>query len=199
MQIKQTMTAGVALAALVAMTSTGLAACSSPATSDQNLNKPGTSTDTLINAAATEPERSLIPADSSYSSGATYATLLFSGLSYLNPDGTIVNELATAVVPNPDCTEYDIQIRSGEVFSDGTKLKSDNFIRAWNDAARASNRRLKAGLFEPIEGFRYGEPRPDRPATPERHALQSPSDPTDLRFSAAFDRPGFRAATGFRI
>lgn len=153
MQIKQTlaqMTAGVALAALAA---TGLAACSSPATSDQSLNKPGNSTDTLINAAATEPERSLIPADSSYSAGATYATLLFSGLSYLNPDGTIVNELATAVVPNPDCTEYDIQIRSGEVFSDGTKLKSDNFIRAWNDAARASNRRLKAGLFEPIEGF----------------------------------------------
>lgn len=153
MQIKQTlaqMTAGVALAALAA---TGLAACSSPATSDQSLNKPGTSTDTLINAAATEPERSLIPADSSYSAGATYATLLFSGLSYLNPDGTIANELATAVVPNPDCTEYDIQIRSGEVFSDGTKLKSDNFIRAWNDAARASNRRLKAGLFEPIEGF----------------------------------------------
>lgn len=156
MQIKQTlaqMTTRVALAALVAMTSTGLAACSSPATSDQSLNKPGTSTDTLINAAATEPERSLIPADSSYSAGATYATLLFSGLSYLNPDGTIANELATAVVPNPDCTEYDIQIRSGEVFSDGTKLKSDNFIRAWNDAARASNRRLKAGLFEPIEGF----------------------------------------------
>ncbi|WP_311497336.1 ABC transporter substrate-binding protein [uncultured Mobiluncus sp.] len=153
MQIKQTlahMTAGVALAALAA---TGLAACSSPATSDQSLNKPGNSTDTLINAAATEPERSLIPADSSYSSGATFVSLLFSGLSYLNPDGTIVNELATAVVPNPDCTEYDIQIRSGEVFSDGTKLKSDNFIRAWNDAARASNRRLKAGLFAPIEGF----------------------------------------------
>lgn len=152
MQNKQTMTARVALATLVAMTS-GLVACSSPATSDQSLNKPGTSTDTLINAAATEPERSLIPADSSYSAGATYATLLFSGLSYLNPDGTIANELATAVVPNPDCTEYDIQIRPGEVFSDGTKLKADNFIRAWNDAAKASNRRRKAGLFEPIEGF----------------------------------------------
>lgn len=153
MQIKQTMTAGVALATLVALAATGLVACSSPATSNQSLNKPGTSTDTLINAAATEPERSLIPADSSYSSGATFTTLLFSGLSYLNPDGTIANELATAVVPNPDCTEYDIQIRSGEVFSDGTKLKADNFIRAWNDAARASNRRRKAGLFEPIEGF----------------------------------------------
>lgn len=153
MQIKQTMTAGVALATLVALAATGLVACSSPATSNQSLNKPGTSTDTLINAAATEPERSLIPADSSYSAGATYATLLFSGLSYLNPDGTIANELATAVVPNPDCTEYDIQIRSGEVFSDGTKLKTDNFIRAWNDAAKASNRRRKAGLFEPIEGF----------------------------------------------
>lgn len=152
MQNKQTMTARVALATLVAMTS-GLVACSSPATSDQSLNKPGTSTDTLINAAATEPERSLIPADSSYSAGATFTTLLFSGLSYLNPDGTIANELATAVVPNPDCTEYDIQIRPGEVFSDGTKLKTDNFIRAWNDAAKASNRRRKAGLFEPIEGF----------------------------------------------
>ncbi|MDY6077519.1 MAG: ABC transporter substrate-binding protein [Mobiluncus sp.] len=153
MQNKQTMTARVALATLVALAATGLAACSSPATSDQSLNKPGTSTDTLINAAASEPERSLIPADSSYSAGDTYATLLFSGLSYLNPDGTIANELATAVVPNPDCTEYDIQIRPGEVFSDGTKLKADNFIRAWNDAARASNRRRKAGLFEPIEGF----------------------------------------------
>ena len=153
MQNKQTMTAGVALATLAALAATGLAACSSPATSDQSLSKPGTSTDTLVSVASTEPERTLIPADSTNSSGATIASLLFSGLSYLNPDGTIANELATAVVANPDCTEYDIQIRPGEVFSDGTKLKSDNFIRAWNDAARASNRRHKAGLFEPIEGF----------------------------------------------
>lgn len=153
MQIKQTLTARGALAALVVIAAAGLAACSSPATSTNTLLKPGTPTDTLINVAAIEPERSLIPADSSYSSGATFTPLLFSGLSYLNPDGTIANELATAVVPNPDCTEYDIQIRSGEVFSDGTKLKSDNFIQAWNDAAKASNRRLKAGLFAPIEGF----------------------------------------------
>lgn len=169
------LTASLTVALLSATT---LAGCALSPANPSDTAAPSPS-DHLLTAAASNPERSLLPSDASDLSGTKITSLIFSGLSYLDETGEIRNELAKSVTANRDCTEYDISIQDGKLFSDGTKLTAENFIRAWNDAARASNRRSSSGLFAPIEGFS---------ATADRE-LTGLKWVSDTRFKVQLSRP----------
>ncbi|MBO2459440.1 ABC transporter substrate-binding protein [Actinomadura violacea] len=93
--------------------------------------------------------------DPSHAFGGTERFLgkqLFAGLTETGPDGTTVNRLATAVTPDPACSNWKIAIRSGTTFSDGEPVDAAAFARGW---ARSAATATGAGpvLMTDIEGY----------------------------------------------
>lgn len=107
----------------------------------------------LITTDISEPQRSLIPADSNDVPGQTIINLVYSGLMYLDEDGDTHYDMAESITQVDDTT-YDVVIREDAVFSDGSNVAAEDFVDTWNTAVNQSL--LSAHHFEPILGFHEG-------------------------------------------
>ncbi|MHB2253410.1 ABC transporter substrate-binding protein [Corynebacterium aurimucosum] len=107
----------------------------------------------LITTDISEPQRTLIPADSNDVPGQTIINLVYSGLMYLDETGGAHYDLAESITQVDDRT-YDVVIRDDAVFSDGSTVEAEDFVDTWNTAVRQSL--LSAHHFEPILGFHEG-------------------------------------------
>lgn len=138
------MLAALAVSGVVAPTVTGCTAePGNVDTSDMN----------LITTDISEPQRTLIPADSNDAPGQTIINLVYSGLMYLDETGGAHYDLAESITQVDDTT-YDVVIRDDAVFSDGSTVEAEDFVDTWNTAVRQSL--LSAHHFEPIRGFHEG-------------------------------------------
>ncbi|MBD4650284.1 ABC transporter substrate-binding protein, partial [Xanthomonas citri pv. citri] len=52
-----------------------------------------------------------------------------------------------------DNQNFTVKIKPGYKFSDGTKVKAQNFVAGWNWAAYGPNAQQSGYFFEPIEGY----------------------------------------------
>lgn len=101
----------------------------------------------------TEPENPLIPGNTNESGGAKAVDLMWTGLYDYNPnDGSPVPEMADSVTKKSPTT-YDIKIKKGWKFHDGTEVKAKNFVDAWNYNAYGPNAQVTGSYFEPIKGY----------------------------------------------
>lgn len=107
----------------------------------------------LITTDISEPQRTLIPADSNDVPGQTIINLVYSGLMYLDEDGDAHYDMAESITQVDDTT-YDVVIREDATFSDGANVTAEDFVDTWNTAVRKSL--LSAYTFEPIQGFHEG-------------------------------------------
>ncbi|WP_418968427.1 ABC transporter substrate-binding protein [Alloscardovia omnicolens] len=137
------------LTAAVAAAVMALGACGS----SQGGSSKGASTDSVITAFASEPENPLIPASTNESGGWRAVDLLFSGLVNFDANGNVKNEVAKSIKANDDNTKYDIEIGDDWKFTDGTKVTSESFTKAWSYAAVASNSMLNSSWFANIKGY----------------------------------------------
>jgi ABC-type oligopeptide transport system substrate-binding subunit/serine/threonine protein kinase len=77
---------------------------------------------------------------------------LYTGLSEVKPDGTIVNALATQVSSDAGCAQWKFTIRSGTKFSNGEPVDAAAFVRSWNRTA--GNKTGGEGyLMDDIQGY----------------------------------------------
>lgn len=106
-----------------------------------------------VTVAATEPTGRLLPVAAADKDASKIARLLFSGLAYLDERGNVKNDVATAIIPNENCTLYDVEIRSDLYFSDGTPVRAANFSRTWSDAVRNVAIRPEATLLKAVRGY----------------------------------------------
>lgn len=81
-------------------------------------------------------------------SGHTVAMAVFDPLAAWTEDGEAVPYLAESITPNDDFTEWDVKVRSGVTFHNGTPLTSDA-VKKVMDGHLASA--LTAPALEPIE------------------------------------------------
>jgi oligopeptide transport system substrate-binding protein len=110
-----------------------------------------------LNAAITinggEPEVPLVPANTTETGGGKVVDYLWSGLvQYDNKTGEPSNLLAEDI-KTTDSKVYTITIKKGTKFHDGTEVKADNFIKAWNFAAYTPNGQQGASFFSDIQGY----------------------------------------------
>lgn len=141
MDLKKTLAATTAVAL-----SFSVVACSSDSSSGSS------SSGDLITAGGglTEPQNPLIPANTNEVGGGTIIDNIFSGLVSYDGEGKIHNEMAQSIDLEGDRT-YKVTLKDGIQFSDGSPIKSENFVRAWNLAVEKSM--LSAYFFEPIKGY----------------------------------------------
>ena len=107
----------------------------------------------VITAFNAEPANPLIPGDTNESGGGRPIDLLFAGLISFDNDGKAHNEVAESITANDDASQYDIKLKSGWKFTDGTPVTAESFTKAWSYTANAKNARKCASFFSTIKGY----------------------------------------------
>ncbi|GGR84604.1 peptide ABC transporter substrate-binding protein [Micromonospora fulviviridis] len=117
----------------------------------------------------TQPENPLVPANTTETGGGKIIDWVWSGLvEYPNNGGAPRNLLAESIETS-DSKVFKIKIKQNTKFHDGTTVKAESFVKAWNWAAYGPNGAQNASFFADIQGFNdtYTED-PDGPDGPKK-------------------------------
>lgn len=136
-----------------------VAGCSGSSSSDSS---GGGSSNAAVTINGTQPENPLIPVNTNEEGGSIPIDDMFVGLTKYNTD-TSKPEMAIAEsITSPDAVNYDIKLKPGYTFHDGTPVDAKSFVDAWNWGAYGPNGALNASFFEQVKG--YDEVSPSAPA-----------------------------------
>ena len=142
--------------ALFSVGGLALAGCATGGGGGGTDDAPSGDASAIVTTNGTEPQNPLIPTSTNEVGGGKILDSIFAGLISYEADGAVVNDVAEEItVDSP--TELTVKIREGLTFTDGEEVTADNFIKAWNYGALASNEQLSSYFFEDIEGFSYDE------------------------------------------
>lgn len=144
---------GYGLIALAAAGALALSGCSSSGGSSGGGEADSSA---IITTNGSEPQNPLIATNTNEVGGGKILDLIFAGLVYYDAEGAAHNDIAESI-ESDDATNYTIKIRDDATFTDGTPVKAENFVKAWNYGANAENTQLNSYFFEDIEGFSYEE------------------------------------------
>ncbi|WP_225310319.1 peptide ABC transporter substrate-binding protein [Microbacterium testaceum] len=169
----------IALSGLALLGAVGLmlAGCSGGGDNGGGSSSGGDAT-AIIRTNGSEPQNPLIPTNTNEVGGGKILDSIFAGLVYYDGTGAPVNDMAESIVTN-DPQNLTVTLKKGQKFTDGTEVKADNFIKAWNYGAQLSNNQLNSYFFEDIVGFSYD-------ADSELTGLQKVDDYT---FTIALSKP----------
>ncbi|UTX54004.1 peptide ABC transporter substrate-binding protein [Leucobacter aridicollis] len=145
---------GVGIVALAAAGSLALAGCSTGGGDKGGENGGGGG---IITANGSEPQNPLIPTNTNEVGGGKILDAIFAGLVSYGADGAPHNEVAESIEPNEDASEFTIKLREDATFTDGTPVKAENFVKAWNQGASNELQHLSNYFFEDIEGFEIND------------------------------------------
>ncbi|WP_206427495.1 peptide ABC transporter substrate-binding protein [Leucobacter chromiireducens] len=145
---------GLSFIALAAAGALALSGCTSGGGSDNGGD--AAASDAIITTNGSEPQNPLIATNTNEVGGGKILDQIFAGLVYYDAEGAAHNDIATSI-ESDDAINYTITIRDDATFTDGTPVKAENFVKAWNYGADADNAQLNSYFFEDIEGFSYEE------------------------------------------
>ncbi|WP_319463860.1 ABC transporter substrate-binding protein [Micromonospora sp. RTP1Z1] len=163
MRVSKRASGALAVGAAFALVASG---CSS---GDKSGGGSGASADGAIVIDGGQPENPLVPANTTETQGGKILDWLFTGLvEYPNNGGAPQNALAESI-DTTDSKVFKIKIKPNTKFHDGSTVKAENFVKAWNWAAYGPSGAQNASFFADIQGFNdvYTED-PDGPDGPKK-------------------------------
>ncbi len=143
----------IAAGALFVAGAMALSACSSDSDSDSG---GGGSTDSnaSITIYNTKPENPLIPGNTNEVGGGNILDNVFRGLVQYNPDTAAPEmSMAESIKSSDNFKTWDIKLKAGQTFQDGTPVDADSFINSWNWTAYGPNAALNNYFFGSFEGY----------------------------------------------
>ncbi|WP_042543106.1 peptide ABC transporter substrate-binding protein [Leucobacter komagatae] len=143
---------GLGIVALAAASSLALVGCSTGG-GDNGGNKGG---DGIVTVNSTEPQKGLVPADTTEVGGGKVVDALWEGLVYYDADGATQMGVAESI-ESDNGTTWTVKLRDDAVFSDGTPVLAKNFVDAWNYAANVDNALGNQYFFSAIKGWSEDE------------------------------------------
>jgi oligopeptide transport system substrate-binding protein len=163
MRVSKRASGALAVGAALALVASG---CSS---GNDNGGDTGASSDGAIVIGGTQPENPLVPANTTETGGGKIIDYMWTGLvEYPNNGGAPQNALAESI-DTTDSKVFKIKIKGSTKFHDGTTVKAESFVKAWNWAAYGPNGAQNASFFADIQGFGdvFSED-PDGPDGPQK-------------------------------
>ncbi|KAB1907612.1 ABC transporter substrate-binding protein [Micromonospora sp. AMSO31t] len=163
MRVSKRASGALAVGAALALVASG---CSS---GNDDGGDASASKDGAIVIDGTQPENPLVPANTTETGGGKIIDWVWSGLvEYPNNGGAPQNLLAESIETS-DSKVFKIKIKQNTKFHDGTTVKAESFVKAWNWAAYGPNGAQNASFFSDIQGFAdtYTED-PDGPDGPKK-------------------------------
>ncbi|GAA4543503.1 peptide ABC transporter substrate-binding protein [Amycolatopsis samaneae] len=124
--------------------------------------------DGSVSVYGTEPQNSLIPTNTNELGGTKAVQPMFAALVGFKGDSAQPYNLMADSITSADSKVYDIKIKQGWKFHDGTEVKAKNFVEAWNYGANAANGQLNSDFFSQIEGFDQVNPGKGKKPTAEK-------------------------------
>ncbi|HET9519251.1 MAG TPA: ABC transporter substrate-binding protein, partial [Actinoplanes sp.] len=107
------------------------------------------------------PQNPLVPAITNETGGGKIIGYLWTGLVAYPNDGGAPTPAVAESIETTDSKVFTIKIKPGTKFHDGTEVKAENFVDAWNWAAYSPNGATTAGYFDKIAG--YADVHPEDP------------------------------------
>ncbi|MGW4647519.1 peptide ABC transporter substrate-binding protein [Kitasatospora sp. NPDC004289] len=102
---------------------------------------------------SSEPQNPLQPANANEVGGGRITQNLFKGLADYDPsDGKLRMQVADKI-DTSDSQTFNVTLKTGWTFHDGTPVKAKNFVDAWNWAATTANNQINSSWFSDIEGY----------------------------------------------
>jgi oligopeptide transport system substrate-binding protein len=140
-----------------------------------------------------QPENGLVPANTTETNGGMVVDYLWTGLvRYPNDGGAPVNALADSITTT-DSKVYTIKIKPNTKFHDGTVVKAENFVKAWNFDALATNNMANSSFFSDIDGFDQVNPAPpagsDKAPAPTAKEMSGLKVVDDTTFTVTLKAP----------
>jgi len=166
---------GVAWLAVSVIAGT-LAACESPR---------GAGAPEPVTIGIAEPAR-LLPSSTVDSNGTQVVAALWTPLVTFDPSGRPVMAAAESITSS-DQKVWTITLKSGWTFHNGESVTSDNYIRAWNNAAYGPNGAVGSNNFRRIEG--YADMQSVGGAPPRATTLSGLRKVDDLTFTTTLASP----------
>ena len=193
----------------VVMTSLALVLAACGGGSGSSTGAGETDPDGTVSVYGTEPQNALVPTNINDLGGTKAIQPMFATLvGFKGADAKPFNLMAESITTT-DSKVYDIKIKQGWKFHDGTEVKAHNFIDAWNYGAYAPNGQLNTDFFSNIQGYADVHPEDEnaKPATDKMSGLVQKSD---YEFQVTLERavlgvrhqgrlPGVRAAAGLLL
>jgi len=109
--------------------------------------------DNYVMANGSEPQNPLVPANTNETGGGRIVDEIYSGLVYYDAEGHTHNDMAKSIDLEGDKT-YKVTLKDDVKWSDGSAVKAEDFVKAWNYAVKESL--ISASFFEPILGYKEG-------------------------------------------
>jgi oligopeptide transport system substrate-binding protein len=200
----------VAAAAIPLSLALVLTACGNKSGGDSNANSNSTSktSDAGISIYGTNPQTNMLPANTTDAGGAKFVEAVYSSLVGLKAEDATPYNLVAESITTTDSKVYDIKLKKGWKFHDGTEVKAHNFVDAWNFAAYGPNAQLAADFFSQIEGYDDvftkdpdGTDGPQKPPTPKAKTMSGLKVLGDHEFQATLKAPFsvWASKIGYRV
>jgi len=170
-----------------------LAGCSS---SSSGGSGGGGNTNGAITIDDIQPQNPLVPSNTNEDGGHRVVEAVFAHLVNFNVD-TAKPEMNTAEsITTTDAKNYDIKLKPGWNFQDGTPADAQSYVDAWNWAAYAPNGALNSSFFAPIKGYDdvspsapKGSPKGTKPPAPTAKTMSGLKVVSPTEFTVELSEP----------
>ncbi|AUY49982.1 ABC transporter substrate-binding protein [Streptomyces sp. CB01881] len=125
---------------------------------------------------SSEPQNPLQPANANETGGGRIIQNLFKGLVDYDPSNATIRMQVADSINTSDSQTFNVTLKSGWTFHDGTPVKSNNFVDAWNWAATTTNNQINSSWFSDIEGYQDVHPASGQPTTTKMSGLTVADD-----------------------
>ncbi|GGO50177.1 peptide ABC transporter substrate-binding protein [Streptomyces daqingensis] len=107
----------------------------------------------VVRAFWTDPQNPLEPSNTNEVQGGKVLEMTFRGLKRYNPDTGKAENAVAESVKTDDQQNFDIRLKKGWKFSDGSPVTAKSFVDAWNYGALVTNKQVNSYFFEYIDGY----------------------------------------------
>ncbi len=125
---------------------------------------------------SSEPQNPLQPANANETGGGRIVQNLFKGLADYDPSNGKLRMQVADKIDTSDSQTYNVTLKSGWTFHDGTPVTAKSFVDAWNWAANTSNNQINSSWFSDIEGYKDIHPESGSPTTDKMSGLTVQDD-----------------------
>ncbi|MEU1425191.1 ABC transporter substrate-binding protein [Kitasatospora sp. NPDC005751] len=112
---------------------------------------------------SSEPQNPLQPANANETGGGRILQNLFKGLVDYDPSNAKIRMQVADSIETSDSQTFNVTLKTGWTFHDGTPVTSKNFVDAWNWGATTSNNQINSSWFSDIEGYQDVHPASGQP------------------------------------
>ncbi|MFF2628092.1 ABC transporter substrate-binding protein [Kitasatospora griseola] len=125
---------------------------------------------------SSEPQNPLQPANANETGGGRIVQNLFKGLADYDPSNGKLRMQVADKIDTSDAQTYNVTMKSGWTFHDGTPVTAKSFVDAWNWAASTKNNQINSSWFGDIQGYTDVHPQSGSPTSDTMSGLTVQDD-----------------------